>query len=187
LASFLSILLRDQYGVSKVTAGDLTALCVLAGSFLRPVGGLLADKLGGVRVLVVLYGVASLLALGVAQLPMLWLAVLLLFLLMACLGIGNGSVFQLVPQRFGRHVGVATGILGAAGGLGGFFLPTLVGSLKQITGSYASGLMVLSGLAVVALVALAVAQSGWTGVWIARHGRAVVPVDLSPPTHVEPA
>src|SRR5579859_1220739 len=148
LASFLSILLHDQYGVSKVTAGDLTTLCVLAGSFFRPVGGLLADRLGGIRVLVILYGVVSLLALGVAQLPALWLATILLFLLMACLGIGNGSVFQLVPQRFGQHVGVATGILGAAGGLGGFFLPTLVGSLKQITGSYASGLMVLAGLAV---------------------------------------
>ncbi|HLZ53573.1 MAG TPA: nitrate/nitrite transporter, partial [Verrucomicrobiae bacterium] len=134
LASFLSILLHDQYGVSKVTAGDLTTLCVLAGSFFRPVGGLLADRLGGIRVLVILYGVVSLLALGVAQLPALWLATILLFLLMACLGIGNGSVFQLVPQRFGQHVGVATGILGAAGGLGGFFLPTLVGSLKQITG-----------------------------------------------------
>lgn len=187
LASFLSILLHDQYGVSKVTAGDLTTLCVLAGSFFRPVGGLLADRLGGIRVLVILYGVVSLLALGVAQLPALWLATILLFLLMACLGIGNGSVFQLVPQRFGQHVGVATGILGAAGGLGGFFLPTLVGSLKQITGSYASGLMVLAGLAVVALVALAVAQSAWTGVWIAPHGRAVAPADFPPRTNVEPA
>lgn len=187
LASFLSILLRDQYAVSRVTAGDLTALCVLAGSFLRPVGGFLADKWGGIRVLVVLYGIVALLALGVAQLPVLWLAVSLLFLLMACLGIGNGSVFQLVPQRFGRHVGVATGILGAAGGLGGFFLPTLVGSLKQVTGTYASGLMALSGLAVVALVVLAVAQSAWTGVWINQHGRALSAPDFSPPTNVEPA
>jgi NNP family nitrate/nitrite transporter-like MFS transporter len=187
LASFLSILLRDQYAVSRVTAGDLTALCVLAGSFLRPVGGFLADRLGGIRVLVVLYGIVALLALGVAQLPVLWLAVSLLFLLMACLGIGNGSVFQLVPQRFGRHVGVATGILGAAGGLGGFFLPTLVGSLKQITGTYASGLMALSGLAVVALVVLAMAQSAWTGVWINQHGRAVPRADFTSPPNAEPA
>jgi len=187
LASFLSILLHDQYAVSKVMAGNLTALCVMAGSFLRPVGGFFADKFGGIRILVVVYGMVSLLALGVAQLPALGLAVALLFLLMACLGVGNGSVFQLVPQRFGRHVGVATGILGAAGGVGGFFLPTLVGSLKQITGSYASGLMVMAGLAVVALVILAVAQSGWTGVWIGRHGRAVTPPEFSPPTNAEPA
>ena len=187
LASFLSILLRDQYGVSKVTAGDLTALCVMAGSFLRPVGGFLADRLGGIRVLTVLYGTVAILALGIAQLPPLEIAVALLFLLMACLGIGNGSVFQLVPQRFGQHVGVATGILGAAGGLGGFFLPTLLGSLKQVSGSYASGLMALSGLAVVALVILAIAQSDWIGVWIARHGRAVPRTELSSPENAEAA
>lgn len=187
LASFLSILLRDQYGVSKVTAGDLTALCVMAGSFLRPVGGFLADRLGGIRVLVVLYGLISLLALGVAQLPPLGMVMVLFFLLMACLGVGNGSVFQLVPQRFGRHVGVATGILGAAGGVGGFFLPTLLGSLKEVSGSYSSGLMALSSLAVVALVILGVAQSGWTGVWIARHGRAATHADLSTRENAEPA
>lgn len=187
LASFLSILLHDQYAVSKVMAGNLTALCVMAGSFLRPVGGFLADRMGGIRLLVVVYGVVSLLALGVAQLPALGLAVTLLFLLMGCLGIGNGAVFQLVPQRFGRSVGVATGILGAAGGVGGFFLPTLVGSLKQVTGTYASGLMVMAGLAVVALVILAVAQSDWTGRWIGRHGRAVAAAEFSTPTNAEPA
>lgn len=172
LASFLSILLRDQYGVSKVTAGDLTSLCVVAGSFLRPVGGLLADRLGGIRMLTLLYGLAALLGLSVAQLPPLWLAVSFFFLLMGCLGIGNGAVFQLVPQRFGQRVGIATGILGAAGGLGGFILPTVVGSLKQLTGSYAMGLAVLAGLATIALATLAVAQNEWVGVWIGQHGRA---------------
>src|ERR1043166_8452037 len=62
LASFLSILLRDQYRVSKVAAGDLTSLCVMAGSFLRPVGGLLADRLGGIRMLSILYGASALFA-----------------------------------------------------------------------------------------------------------------------------
>jgi len=171
LASFLSIFLHDQYGVSRVTAGDLTSLCVLAGSFLRPVGGFLADRLGGIRMLSILYGAAALLALAIAQLPSLGLAVAFLFLLMGCLGIGNGSVFQLVPQRYGQRVGIATGILGAAGGLGGFVLPTVVGSLKQMTGTYASGLAVLAGLAVIALAALAVAQTEWVGSWIGLHGR----------------
>ena len=180
LASFLSILLHDQYGVSKVTAGDLTSLCVISGSFLRPVGGLLADRLGGIRMLSVLYGAAALLALAIAQLPALWLAVTFLFLLMGCLGIGNGSVFQLVPQRYGKRVGIATGILGAAGGLGGFLLPTIVGSLKQLTGNYASGLAVLAGIAVVALAALAVAQTHWIGVWIGRHGRALDAAEAAP-------
>jgi NNP family nitrate/nitrite transporter-like MFS transporter len=185
LASFLSIFLRDQYAVSKVTAGDLTSLCVVAGSFLRPVGGLLADRFGGIRMLTVLYGLVSLLILGVAQSPPLGVGVTLLFFLMACLGIGNGSVFQLVPQRYGQRMGVATGILGAAGGLGGFFLPALLGWLKQSSGTYASGFAVLAGLAVVALVVLAVAQSDWVGVWIARHGRAPAPAALAIETEVK--
>ena len=123
--------------------------------------------------------------LGVAQVPTLWLGIALLFLLMACLGIGNGSVFQLVPQRYGKRVGVATGILGAAGGLGGFFLPTLLGSLKQTTGTYTSGFAVLAALAIVALVVLAVVQTDWVGNWIAKHGR----VHSAPPnsSEAEPA
>jgi NNP family nitrate/nitrite transporter-like MFS transporter len=171
LASFLSIFLVDQYGISKVRAGDLTSLCVIAGSFLRPVGGMLADRLGGIRMLSILYGAVALLGLGVAQLPPLAVAIPLLVAIMACLGVGNGSVFQLVPHRYQKRVGVATGILGAAGGLGGFFLPTLVGAVKQATGSYSGGLVLLSGMSVIALVLLAVAQSEWIGDWIARHGR----------------
>jgi MFS transporter, NNP family, nitrate/nitrite transporter len=173
LASFLSIFLVDQYGVSKVRAGDLTSLCVIAGSFLRPVGGLLADRLGGIRMLSILYGAVALLGLGVAQLPQLTVAIVLLIAIMACLGVGNGSVFQLVPHRYQNRVGVATGILGAAGGLGGFFLPTVVGFVKQATGSYSGGLALLSGMSVIALACLAVAQSGWIGDWIGRHGRVM--------------
>jgi NNP family nitrate/nitrite transporter-like MFS transporter len=145
------------------------------------VGGLLADRCGGLRVLAVLYGVVALLFLAVAQLPPLAVAVALFFLIMGCLGLGNGSVFQLVPQRFREHVGVATGILGAAGGVGGFFLPTLLGALKQTTGSYGTGLAVFAGLAVIALVTLAVAQSDWIGVWIAKHGRAQSETSPTPP------
>ena len=120
----------------------------------------------------ILYAAAAIFALAIAQLPALGLVVALVFLLMACLGIGNGAVFQLVPQRFGKQVGIATGILGAAGGLGGFALPTVIGSLKQYTGSYASGLAVMAGMAIVALAFLSVAQMEWVGVWIAQHGRA---------------
>src|SRR6266700_469014 len=123
-ASFLSILLGDQYGLTKVRAGELAALGVMAGSLVRPLGGLLADKFGGIRMLNVLFGVVALLAMGVAQLPALPIAVGLFVVAMACLGLGNGAVFQLMPHRYGERVGVATGILGAAGSLGGFFLLT---------------------------------------------------------------
>jgi NNP family nitrate/nitrite transporter-like MFS transporter len=170
-ASFLSILLGDQYGLTKVRAGELAALGVMAGSLVRPVGGLLADKFGGIRMLNVLFGLVALLAMGVAQMPSLPVAVALFVLAMACLGFGNGSVFQLLPHRYGPRVGVATGILGAAGSLGGFFLPTLLGWLKQITGTYSSGLSVLAALAVVALIVLAIVQGDWVGNWIGKHGR----------------
>ncbi len=171
LISFLPIFLRDQYGVSKVFAGDLTTLCVVAGSFLRPVGGLLADRLGGIRMLTLLYGGIAALAAAVAQLPPLPAAMALLVAVLGALGLGNGSVFQLVPQRFGDRVGVVTGIVGAAGGVGGFFLPTWMGWLKQLCGTYAAGLWVFAALAAVALATLLLARRRWLGEWIADGGR----------------
>jgi len=187
LASFLSIFLRDQYGVSNVTAGDLTSICVLSGSFLRPVGGMLADKLGGIRMLVLLYGTVAMLALAVARLPSVALAVALLVLTMACLGLGNGSVFQLVPQRFGKQVGVATGILGAAGGVGGFFLPTMLGVVKQGTGSYRWGFAGCALLAVLALGCLLYFQRHWVGNWISKGGRVKSASNLPSITTAETA
>ena len=121
--------------------------------------------------LMFLYAAVALLVSLVATLPALGITVALLFALMACLGMGNGSVFQLVPQRFNDRVGAATGILGAAGGIGGFFLPTLLGGLKQWTGSYGTGLVVFAGAALLALGCLCVARRGWINVWIAKHGR----------------
>ena len=165
LASFLGVFFHAQYLVDKIAAGDLTALCVCAGSFMRPIGGLLADRYGGIRMLSVLYGAVALMLFGIAALPPLWLATPLFVLTLALLGAGNGSVFQLVPLRFQREIGVVTGLVGAAGGLGGFFLPTLLGLLKDLTGSFASGFVVL---AVVCLwgMSLMVAVSGaWRTTW----------------------
>lgn len=187
LASFLSIFLRDQYGVSKVTAGDLASLCVLSGSCLRPVGGWLADRLGGLRMLTILFATVAVLLMGLAQMPALALTVGLFFLTMGCLGIGNGCVFQLVPQRYGHQVGIATGILGAAGGLGGFFLPTMLGTLKQWAGTYTMGLFVFASLSALALICLLLAQRRWIGNWIAEHGRVRVIASGPPAESVNPA
>ena len=165
LASFLPIFFFDQYGVTKVQAGSFAALCVFAGSFLRPLGGYLADRAGGIRVLSVLYGCVAILLVALAALPGLATALSLLFATMACLGTGNGSVFQLVPQRFGNEIGVATGIVGAAGGLGGFFLPTILGFLKGLTGSYTAGLMVFALAAVFAMLAMLRVRHEWRSAW----------------------
>jgi NNP family nitrate/nitrite transporter-like MFS transporter len=161
LASFLGIFFHDQYGLSKVTAGYFTALCVFAGSFVRPVGGYLADRFGGVRMLTVLFGAIGILMLGVSFLPPLALATVLIFLGMACLGMGNGSVFQLVPLRFQKEIGVITGIVGAAGGMGGFFLPTILGFFKDVAGSYGVGFAMFAFASLGALVTLRLVQAGW--------------------------
>jgi NNP family nitrate/nitrite transporter-like MFS transporter len=164
LSTFLPLFLRNQYAFNPVTAGLFTALAAFMGSSLRPLGGYLADKFGGVRALSllllfigVLYGLASLL-------PGVGIMSGLLLIVMSCLGMGNGAVFQLVPQRFRREIGVATGVVGAFGGLGGFFLPTLLGSVKQLSGSYSFGLLVLALVAFVALAVLRLLvalQEGW--------------------------
>lgn len=168
LGSFLPILFRDQYHLTPVDAGQATAAAALAGSVIRPLGGYLADRLGGTRVLsVVLLGVvlAYLLA---SRMPVLPQMVLLLILTMTALGLGNGAVFQLVPQRFRQEIGVATGIIGAVGGLGGFCLPMLLGSMMQATGSFRPGFLVLAGaagLVLLMLQALVTSREEWRGSW----------------------
>lgn len=172
LASFLSLFFRDQYGVSRVQSGDLTTVCLLAGSFIRPVGGYLADRLGGLRMLqALLAGIAVVLA-AVAQLPPIGAVTFFVFVLMGLLGMGNGAVFQLVPQRFPREVGVLTGVVGAAGGIGGFFLPSLMGSLKGATGSFGPGfaLFACGALACCMLITLKMRSWAW-----ARPARALEP------------
>jgi NNP family nitrate/nitrite transporter-like MFS transporter len=144
LASYLPIFFHDQYRLDKVMAGNLMALCVFAGSFFRPVGGYISDRFGGVKVLSFLFLlIASLLA-AVGFLPSLQWALLCLFFILLFLGMGNGSVFQIIPQRFKAEIGMVTGIVGAAGGLGGFFLPTFFGLLKEKTGSFESGFFAFS-------------------------------------------
>jgi NNP family nitrate/nitrite transporter-like MFS transporter len=139
-SSYLSIFFHDQYHLSAVDAGTLTTLCIVAGSFSRPLGGYLADRMGGVKMLSGLLVFASAMVTALSRLPSLTTAAVLLFLLMMALGMGNGSVFQIVPSRFPNLIGLATGVVGAAGGLGGFLLPIVLGALKEFSSSYAPGL-----------------------------------------------
>jgi NNP family nitrate/nitrite transporter-like MFS transporter len=154
LATFLNTLFVDQFGVVPIHAGYFATICVIAGSFLRPVGGYLADRFGGAVLLRGLYALIGLSMLGVATLSSLPLAVVLLALSMGMLGMGNGAVFQLVPQRYPKQMGVLTGLVGAAGGVGGFLLPNVLGGLKQLTGSYSYGFLIFAvvGLASSALI-----------------------------------
>jgi MFS transporter, NNP family, nitrate/nitrite transporter len=139
-ASFLTTFFHDAYEVSRVDAGDLTTVVVVAGSLLRPIGGWLSDCVGGYRILVVLLASVGACLAVVAFMPRLNVAVALLFVAIGLLGMGNGAVFQLVPQRFPDRIGIVKGVVGAAGGLGGFFLPFALGAVRDVTGSYTAGL-----------------------------------------------
>jgi MFS transporter, NNP family, nitrate/nitrite transporter len=165
LASFLTTFFHEQYSVSRVVAGDFTTMVVVAGSFLRPVGGWLSDRVGGYRLLVGLLAAAGICFGVVATLPSAAVAVAVLGVGMGLLGMGNGAVFQLVPQRFPERIGLVTGVVGAAGGLGGFFLPTLLGSVKDVTGQYTLGLVAVA--AVFALGTLVLLELGayWSARW----------------------
>ena len=111
LASFLNVFFLSQYELTRIQAGNFATLCVIAGSFLRPLGGYLSDRLGGVRMLLALYLGVGVTILGVSILPPLGWATVLLFAAMGLLGMGNGAVFQIVPQRFSQEIGVVTGIV----------------------------------------------------------------------------
>lgn len=128
LASILVLYFHQQYQLTPVNAGYFTAACVLAGSALRPVGGWLADHWGGIRSLQILYTVVLVSLVLVGLTPASQVVTMgLLMIGMAALGMASGAVFQLVPLRFRREVGATTGMVGAAGGLGGFFLAQILG------------------------------------------------------------
>lgn len=162
LSSFLPIYFHDQYHLSPVTAGYFTAACVFAGSFARPFGGALADRIGGTRSLSIVYVLVAAVLLAVSRgvLPAVGALSVLIFG-MAALGMGNGAVFQLVPQRFRHDVGLMTGLVGMTGGIGGFYLAASLGYAQQFTGSYAFGFAVFAGLALVAFAGITNVRLRW--------------------------
>ena len=177
LASSLTIFFNGEYKLDPVMAGFFTAGCVFAGSFVRPVGGALADRLGGVRTLTFVYAIAAA-ALATASFHFAspWVALVVILIGMMALGAGNGAVFQLAPQRFPKEIGMVTGFVGAMGGVGGFYLASTLGLAKQLTGSFQFGFLGFAGLAVVALFALLGLRSHWRAVWPTLHGSVGNPV-----------
>ncbi|MFN3986486.1 MAG: nitrate/nitrite transporter [Rhodocyclaceae bacterium] len=170
LASSLTIYFNTQYGLDPKMAGYFTAACVFAGSLVRPIGGAVADRIGGIRSLTAMYVLAAVfLAIVSFDLPAAWIALAVFMLAMLALGMGNGAVFQLVPQRFRREIGVMTGLVGMAGGVGGFYLASSLGMSRQLTGSYQTGFLVFAGLALVALVGLTLVKTRWRTTWGAPH------------------
>jgi NNP family nitrate/nitrite transporter-like MFS transporter len=175
LASSLTIYFNDAYGLSPVIAGYCTAAVVFVGSMVRPLGGAVADRVGGVRALMALYAVAACAFATISTgLSTIYLAMPVFLLGMLALGMGNGSVFQLVPQRFQREIGVMTGLVGMSGGVGGFYLASSLGYSKQLTGSYGLGFLVFAVLAAIALVGISGVRHRWRTTWRELYGAARV-------------
>jgi NNP family nitrate/nitrite transporter-like MFS transporter len=173
LASSLTIYFNDQYGLTPVTAGYCTAAVVFVGSLCRPIGGAVADRLGGVRTLTVLYAMSAAAFAAIStNLPTIYLALPVFILGMLCLGMGNGAVFQLVPQRFRSEIGIMTGLVGMTGGVGGFYLASSLGYSKQFTGGYGAGFLIFALLALAALGGLTLVRGRWRTTWTALYGAA---------------
>lgn len=173
LASFLPTYFHDQFGVTKVQAGQLTMLATLMGSAVRVLGGWISDRVGGIATLSgVLCAVAvTLAACGFAG-TSLAVTTLLFMLCFAALGAGNGALFQLVPLRWPLTTAVAGSMIGEIGALGGGFLPNAMGLSKQFSGSYLWGFLSFTVMALAMLAMLRVMQIRWTRTWAEKGGKA---------------
>jgi NNP family nitrate/nitrite transporter-like MFS transporter len=140
---YLPSLLRDQFHLQPADAGFRTAGFVVLATLLRPVGGWLSDRIGGARVLSVVFSVVIPFALLLAWPSMLPFTIGALGCAVL-MGLGNGAVFKLVPQYFPRETGTVTGLVGAMGGLGGFFPPLLLGFFRDRIGTVWPGFFLLA-------------------------------------------
>lgn len=175
LITFLPSYYYDQFGVSKVQAGQLTMLAAFMGAAVRVVGGWISDRWGGVNTLtVVLVVVAVGLALVGMSSASLVLTTLLLIVCFAALGAGNGALFQLVPLRWPASTAVAGSMIGEIGALGGGLVPNAMGLSKQYLGSYVWGFVFFAALSLIMLVVMRVMQIRWTRTWAEKGGRARV-------------
>jgi MFS transporter, NNP family, nitrate/nitrite transporter len=146
-AIYLPKLLIDQFALSEIDAGARAAGFVILATLIRPVGGWLADNIGGAKVLSGVFIGIALFAPLLAWPSMLPFTVAALGCA-ALLGLGNGAVFKLVPEIFPRQVGAVSGLVGACGGFGGFFPPILLAASKQYLGVIWPCFAMLSALSI---------------------------------------
>lgn len=174
LSNFLPTYFYDQFGVTKIEAGQLTMLAALMGSAIRIVGGWASDRWGGINTLSAIFGIIILTML-IAGLPIGVTATTILFMIcFAALGAGNGALFQLVPLRWPLATAVAGSMIGEIGALGGSILPNAMGISMQTSGSYTWGFVSFAVLAAIAFIVLRVAQRKWTKTWVDKGGKAIV-------------
>ena len=165
LATAFAIYFKDEFGLTPVNAGEFAAFCTLVGAVGRPVGGSLADRIGGTRALGVFFSIAGVAMVFAAFAQDLWLCGAAFFVASGAFGMGNGAVFQLLPQRFAKDISVMTGLVGCGGGIGGFVLGMLFGYSKASTGNYVTGILLFAGLCGVALAGLKLVKARWRMTW----------------------
>jgi len=139
---YLPIFLTEMFKLTPQDAGLRTAGFVVLATAMRPIGGSLADKVGGRTILKWVFPLTATMAIFLAC-PMMLTFTIGALGMAAAIGLGNGAVFKLVPEYFPNSIGSVTGLVGAAGGLGGFFPPLLLGYVKQQTGSFSLGFILL--------------------------------------------
>ncbi|MEW6635309.1 MAG: MFS transporter [Actinomycetota bacterium] len=145
---YLPKLLVDLFGFTQTGAGLRAAGFVVLATLSRPVGGLLADRIGGVRTLMVVFAVLPFMAIILSFEPGIVLFTIGALSSAVLFGLGNGAVFKLVAEYYPAKTGAVTGVVGAAGGLGGFFPPLVLGVVRDATGAYALGFVFLAIFAV---------------------------------------
>lgn len=173
LATFLPSYYYDQFGVSKVQAGQLSMLAAFMGAAVRVLGGWISDHWGGVNTLSAVLAVVAvtLVLCGLAS-GSLVVTTLMFMLCFAALGAGNGALFQLVPLRWPLATAVAGSMIGEVGALGGGLIPNAMGLSKQHTGTYLWGFVGFAVCAVLVLLMLRSMQIRWTRTWAEKGGRA---------------
>jgi NNP family nitrate/nitrite transporter-like MFS transporter len=173
ITTFLPTYYHDQFGVSKVQAGQLTMLAALMGAVVRIFGGWISDHWGGVNTLTVVLVVVSFALVGVGlSSHSVVLTTLLLIVCFAALGAGNGALFQLVPLRWPMSTAVAGSMIGEIGALGGGLVPAMMGQSKQHTDSFLSGFVIMAVFSVLMLALMRTMQVRWTRTWAEKGGRA---------------
>jgi MFS transporter, NNP family, nitrate/nitrite transporter len=181
LTAFLPTLFHDQYSIAKEDVGKYAAGIIVMASILRILGGSIADRFGGLRVLFVLCGLAIATTSVAALIPANpWVMVAVLVVCFSALGAGNGAVFQLVPLRFKATTAVAGSLIGEVGALAGSFVPVTMGYSFKLTGSFSSGFLSGTALAAVALGCLWSVVHEWTTTWVGAGGKALPTTDAAP-------
>ncbi|WP_342129112.1 MFS transporter [Hydrogenophaga sp. OTU3427] len=173
VTTFLPTYYHDQFGVSKVQAGQLTMLAALMGAVVRIFGGWISDHWGGVNTLTVVLVVVSFALVGVGlSAHSIVLTTLLLIVCFAALGAGNGALFQLVPLRWPMSTAVAGSMIGEIGALGGGLVPAMMGQAKQHTDSFLPGFVAMAIFSLLMLAVMRKMQVRWTRTWAEKGGRA---------------